>query len=222
MVTTKKKDIEDNMYGIYDNNKLLAKFATPLSLISNRPVLMTDALSLKRNISKRAAHRWEISSNLEPLSYNANELFALFVRKGNFGQIDVRVPQNFGVIAARAATATVLTATGASGATAVSIAAASKDLTTLTASQLAEIIPIGSMIRFASHSKVYMTSDTLKNNGTLSVYPELRAGVSSAVMYHRDDVDMPCLADTDSVTGMAYTDGVLMDLGTVKLIERLV
>lgn len=198
------------MYGIYNNNKRLAKFVAPTSVISNRPVLMTDALSLKRNTSKRAAHRWEITSNLEPLSFGANELFALFVKKGNFETIDVIVPQNFGVIEARTSSSTALHGTGVAGATSVDVV------------QNSGIIPAGTMIRFANHTKVYMVASGLNNSGSMEIYPELRVTVTMSRIYHRDDVAMPCLLDTDGVTGMIYTDGILMDLGAIKLIERLI
>jgi hypothetical protein len=44
---------------------------------------------------------------------------------------------------------------------------------------------------------------------------------SAQLVSHRDDVQMSCLFDTDTLTGMSYTDGILMDLGTVKLVEKL-
>jgi hypothetical protein len=200
------------MYGILKDNEVIAKFSTPLSVISNRPVLMTDALSLKRNVSKRPAHRWEITSNLEPLSYSANELFALFVSKGTFETIEVIMPQNFGVLMERTSTSNC-TATGVAGATSVTITSNSGK------------IPAGTFVRFGSsalHTKVYMVKATLNGNGVLQIYPELRAIVSEGTrMYHRDDVIMPCLLDTDTASGMTYTDGVLMDMGTIKLVEKL-
>jgi hypothetical protein len=32
---------------------------------------------------------------------------------------------------------------------------------------------------------------------------------------------MSCLYDTTTVIGMAYTDGILMDIGSIRLVEKL-
>lgn len=197
------------MYGIYDNGMVIAKFTAPLSVVSNKPIFVSDSLSLKHRVAKRSAQRWEVSSNLEPLSYNANELFALFVRKGYSETVQITIPQNFGAAAARTSVSTVPTATGSASATSVAVV----DNT--------GIIPVGTFIRFANHSKVYMLTSTLTGAGVMSIFPELRVAVSGTVFSFKTDVLMNCYIETDTVMGMAYSDGILMDLGTVKLVEAV-
>jgi hypothetical protein len=40
-------------------------------------------------------------------------------------------------------------------------------------------------------------------------------------MFCGDDVQLSCLYDTDVVSGMVYSDGIQMDVGTVRLVEKL-
>jgi hypothetical protein len=56
--------------------------------------------------------------------------------------------------------------------------------------------------------------------GGLTVFPALLKDVSGSI-YFEDDVVMSCLYDTGTVTGSSYTDGILMNTGTVKLVERI-
>jgi hypothetical protein len=194
------------MYGIYEGGKVIARFCAPLQVHSNTPIFTTDALSLKRSTMKRSAHRWEISTNLEPLSYTANTLFSLFVRKGHFEPITVIMPQNFGVMMARTSKATGITATGAKGASSVSITG-----------NLGKIAD-GTFVKFNSHGKIYMLTGDITGDGSVGVFPPLRLAVSGG-MQHQDDVIGNFWIDTDTVTGMVYSDGILQDMGTVKLVE---
>ena len=195
------------MYGIYENGKVIARFVVPTRMDSNVPVFSNDALSLKRSVSKRAAQRWELTSNLEPLSYDANELFALFVRKGNFEAIQIIVPQNYGATKANTSNSSI-TATGTKSATSVTLSAFTGKIT------------VGTMVKFDGHDKIYMTTSNATSGGTVGIFPELRQNVSGSMSY-KADVVMNCYLDTETVTGMSYSDGILMDLGTVKLVEKL-
>ena len=198
------------MYGILDNNKLIGQFAAPLSVRSNHPIFVSDTLSLKRHASRRVAQRWEIETNIVPLSGDANDFFAYMVTKGNTETVDVRMPQNYGVISKRSAGG-IAQASGAKGATVVSIGG------------MVGYLPRGTFIRFSNHSKIYMTTTPFSSSShtTLGVYPSLRVSVSSTTFNYQDDVIMNSLFDTDTVIGMSYTDGILQDNGTIKLIERI-
>jgi hypothetical protein len=195
------------MYGIYEGETLVARFVAPATVRSNKPIFASDTLSLKRRVGGRAAHRWEIEANLEPLTTDANALFVNLVTKGASETVTVRLPQNYGVIFKRTSTSTP-TAAGVKGATILDV------------TNNAGLIPMGTFVRFASHSKIYMLSKDLRNSGQMHVFPPLRRNVNETFA-HRDDVVMPCQYDTDTVKGMVYTDGIMMDVGTVKLIERL-
>ena len=195
-------------YGIYEDGRLTARFVAPLKVRSNQPIFSSDTLSLKRPITRRAAQRWEIETNLEPLVHGANDLFASLVSKGHSETVTVRMPQNYGAYLKRTAVSSNPSAVGSRGSTVVNV------------SGLSGLIPAGTFVRFATHSKVYMTTLDRQNSGVMNVYPALRKDVAGGFTY-REDVMMPCLFDTDTIIGMSYTDGIMMDMGTVKFIERL-
>jgi hypothetical protein len=195
------------MYGIYESGKVIAKFVAPVTVKSNVPVFASDTLSLKRRVSRRTAQRWEIETRIEPLSFTAEDLFANLVTKGHSEAISIVMPQNYGVIKKRTSTSTP-TATGAAGSSVISITGNTG------------FIPRGNFIKFNGITKIYMLTDAINGNGSVGIFPQLRTNVN-AVFAHRDDVIMPCYYDLDTIIGMTYSDGILMDIGTVKLVEAL-
>jgi len=195
-------------YGIYENGAVIAQFVVPMTLRSNQPVFASDTLSLKRQTGRRTAQRWELETRLEPLAVGAEKLMVNLIANGVSETVNIIVPQNRGVVKRRTSNSTP-TATAAVGATQIPVL------------NNVGLIPMGTFIRFANHSKIYMLKADLTGTGTMSIYPTLRTAVAGVSFAHRDDVIMPCLYDTDTVIGMTYEDGILMDAGTVKLIERL-
>lgn len=197
------------MYGIYDGSSVIARFTAPITVKTNQPTSVSDTLSLKRQAVRRAAQRWEITSGLEPLSYSGQALFVMLVTKGVSETLQALMPQHFGAKAARTSTSTIAVATAAAaGATQVTI----KNNTGL--------IPKGTFIRFGNHSKVYMTTNDVTNNGTFSLYPPLRTAVAvDATIAFKDDVYLNCRFDQETVSGMVFSDGILMDVGTITLLE---
>lgn len=196
------------MYGIYENGAVIARFVVPMYMRSNKPIFSSDALSLKRNVTARSTQRWELETRLEPLTVGANDLQALLVTADHHTPIQIIVPQNPGVIATRTSVSTP-TGTGALGAASVTISAN------------VGIIPRGSFIKFANHSKIYMTRNELDGNGALNIYPNLHMAITDEIVSHQDDVLMSCFVDLDTMIGMGFEDGILMDNGVVKLIEDL-
>jgi hypothetical protein len=197
------------MYGIYDGNRVIAQFVTPMTMRSNRPVFSSDTLSLKRQVAVQGAQRWELTTMLMPLSHTAEELFVNLTVSGHSGIVNIITPQNYGVIQRRTSNSAGATATG------------SRHSSTIDVKNNIGLIPKGTFIQFSGHSKVYMTTSDLNGSGTVGVFPSLRAAVDNEVMKHRDDVIMPCKLETSTVVGMAYTDGILMDNGTITLLENL-
>jgi hypothetical protein len=196
------------MYGIYEGGKVIAGFVAPTKVISNNPVSVSDTLSLKRAIYSRTAQRWEIETNLEPLVAAANELFVSLVTKGYSETITVLMPQNYGVILKRTSTSTPTATQAVAGSSSVAV------------TNNVGLIPKGTFVKFSGDTKVYMTTSDLTGVGTLPIFPKLRLA-TSGIFTHRDDVLMPCLYDTTTVIGMMYTDGIMMDMGSIKLVERL-
>ena len=199
------------MYGIYENGEVIAQFAAPLTIRSNQPVFVSDTLSLKRFISRRSAQRWEIDAGLIPQSTSAQNLMVSLVTKGYSETVTIIVPQNYGVIKARTATGTA-TGTGSAGSSSVTV------------SGLIGLIPKGTFVKFSNHSKIYMTTNNVTFvsgvNNTISVFPALVSSASGTMTY-ADNVQMQCLYDTDVVSGMVYSDGILMDTGQIRLVEKL-
>jgi hypothetical protein len=198
------------MYGIYDNGEVIARFIVPLTVKSNVPIFVSDTLSLNRPVSKRSAQRWEIEANVEPLSLTANSLFVNLVTKGHSETVTVKVPQNYAVIKKN-------TATGVA-----TIATAAKDATSVAITGISGVLSPGTMVTFESDTKVYMisSSPSINGEGTYGVFPPLRKALTSKVLTYKE-VIMQCTYDTDTISGMTYSDGILMSLGSVKLIEAL-
>lgn len=199
-------------YGIFDGTKIIAKFAAPMSVTSNHPTSLSDTLSLRRQSLRRSAQRWTISSNVEPLSYNAHQLFALLVTKGLSETLQVITPQNYG---AKMALTSVSPSPSSS-------ASASAGATQVLIQNASGIIPVGTFIKFANHSKVYMLTSDSVSGSPLNVYPPLRVDIPVDTSFKfKDDVIMTCYFDSDTIIGMAYTDGILMDNGTIALVEAV-
>jgi hypothetical protein len=195
------------MFGIYENGALVAKIVVPLTIRSNHPTTVSDTLSLKRFVSRRSAQRWEIETNVEPLSTSAQDLMVSLVTKGYSETVQVLIPQNYGVIKARRVESCLATATVNSN--------------QITISSHSGYMPKGTFIRFENHSKVYMTTTDLNSNGSVGIYPNLKVELINTLVNNGNNVFMNCLYDTDTVRGMIYSDGILMDNGTIKLIEQL-
>jgi hypothetical protein len=210
------------MYGIYNTSTstVIAQFVSPLTLRSNQPIFVSDTLSLKRNTYRRAAQRWEIETRLFPLTASAQDLMVDFITKGSSSTLTILTPQNVGSVMAKTATGTVTV-----------FAATAANLTSVTISanavNNAKVIPKGTFIKFSNHSKVYMTTSDATLSGTLNtvtlnIYPALRTALAAGnTVTYQEDVQMLVKYDTDSVKGMVFEDGILMDNGTIKLIEAV-
>jgi hypothetical protein len=195
------------MYGIYEGSSVIARFTAPLSVASDVPVFVSDALSLKRNVVKRPAQRWRINCGLEPLTRGSQTLFRLLTEKGNHQTVQVLVPQNYGVSLERTSVSTGVTATGSAGATQVTIANNSG------------LIPEGSFLKFANHNKIYMVRGNRSGNGAMNIFPELRLAVSATSITYKNDVIGTFWIDTDTISGMQYSDGILMSIANISLLE---
>jgi hypothetical protein len=194
------------MYGIYDDGQIVAQFVAPMTVRSNHPVFASDAMSLNRLVARRTAQRWEISTRLEPLVHTAHYLMVLMVTQGYHDLVQVIVPQNYGVIMSRTSDAASPTISGVQNA---SIA---------TVGSNTGLIPRGTFIKITGHDKVYMTTSDRDGNGSVGIYPPLRLNVG-ATFQHLDNVQMTCKWDLDTVSGMTYVDGIIMDPGVVTLVE---
>lgn len=195
------------IYGVYDGSSVIGRFSTPLEVRNNHPEFSGDALSLKRYKVRRPAQRWEIIAPLVPMSTSANDLLALLLDKGDTGQLQIVMPQNYGSVQARTATSTVF-------------GSGTRDSDTVSISGNNGLIPAGTFVRIGSSNKIYLTLTPRQGDGAVRVRPTLRSDVSGEVKYREDVISFFELL-TDAFSGMKYTDGILMDLGTLTFIEAL-
>jgi hypothetical protein len=193
------------MYGIVKNNQVIARFTAPLSVLSNEPSFYSDSLSLKRQTVKRGVQRWEIEAGLEPLVQGANDLFLISLT-GHSTVVKVRVPQLYD-ISKQNLPASFNVVTG------------SQNSNTLNVTGMNSNIPVGTFIKFSNHSKIYTLISTGLN--TCQVYPKLIQSVNNTFMYLDERVEGDFYLDPTVLKGFSYIDGVLMELGTVTLVEKL-
>jgi hypothetical protein len=201
------------MYGILNNqNQLIAKFTVPLTVRSNKPTSVSDALSLKRFVTSSAAQRWEIESEVEPLSHNAGDLMVELVTKGKHDTVKILFPQNFSVKNKIVLNNPTVTAGGSAGSSTI-------------AARFNGTLPKGLFVKFPNHNKIYMLTENASSNNTtndvtLYIYPKLLVTQTAGTTLSTD-VIANFYVDTESVSGMVYNDGILMEMGSLTFIEAL-
>jgi len=86
---------------------------------------------------------------------------------------------------------------------------------------------VGEFIQFTGDPKVYLvtsagTQATTTTGTNVSVEPKLRINISAGtVIKFAGNITMNARYDIDSALGITFTDGILSDPGTIKLIEDL-
>jgi hypothetical protein len=229
-----------------DGVTIVAEFTVPMTVRSNHPVFVSDALSLKRSAVIRSPQRWEIETKLNPQSLTANGLMAQMVGKGLTKTFEIIMPQNIGAFHNTTARGAVEVApdqssTVVDGRTVTFGKVGSSKIRII--GPAGDRIAAGTFVRFAtydagsevvdgqsvsftpSHHKVYMLLDDVVFGGgatVASIYPPFRKNITAgATVFYRDDVLMRSLYDTDVVIGMVFSDGMLQDNGVIKLVEAL-
>jgi hypothetical protein len=173
---------------------------------------MSESLSLKRDTSIRPVQRWEFETKLVPQSFTAADLFVHITLHGNHTSFDVAMPQVYG---------SKIVANRSPGTGSVSVNGVLGDRT-VTLTSITGVIPKGLFIKFANHSKIYMVEEARDGNGVLKIFPGLVANVPQNTLINAGDiVKGSFLYDLETVIGMSFIDGVLMDNGTIKLVEAL-
>ena len=210
-------------YGICDEaGKVIARFVVPTTVSSNCPVFSTDTLNLHRKTMLRGAQRWELKTNVEPLQATAEDLFVNLVTKGYHEEVTIKVPQNIGVITKLRDIAdanTTLT---------ISIGARSNPpeirygRVTLTVDPGRRVIPKGTLVTLGGDLKVYMLVGEIGPTSTsVDLFPQLLVTKNDVATLTYCGVTMRCKYDTDTIQGMVYQNGMLMDMGVISLVENL-
>lgn len=188
------------------DSEIRCGFATPLSVISNQPVFAQDMLSLKRRTRSQNVQRWEIEGNIEP-SNNSADFLVHSLSTGYDTVFFVRMPQVFGNAPADISP----------GQSTVTSDAAVKVNTV----SISGVLPaVGEFIQFMNHSKVYLVVEQNVNSIKLEP-PLLRAVMANEGINRGGYVTMHAYFDTNVKLGITYTDGVLSDPGSVKILEAI-
>jgi hypothetical protein len=204
------------MYGIYESGQIIARFVAPLSVRSNGPVYASDTLSLKRDVVRRPPQRWEIDTRLEPLSHSAEHLFVNLVTKGNSEIVNIIMPQNLGAVHSLTTVSEPMVLTAQKGATMVSVVNNFANASQTQAGNLSR----GTFIQFDNHSKIYLVTNSVSGTGTMGIYPKLKMNLTESIINYTNVV-ADFLFDLDTLQGMSYVDGILMDVGTVRMVEKV-
>lgn len=195
------------------DNELLAVFAAPLSVKSNRPALINDTLSLKRKTSYSDVQRWEIETALMPFEDPSNFLVqnittgysqAFYIRMPQVYRVN-KISQDFNLKVS-------------------SNINASSSIITLNGTGVTSL-PIGEFIKFQNHSKVYIIKNitTLTSSSAqIEIFPKLVKNiVTNEIVYYGDKVSMTAMYGDDTHIGIEYIDGILAQVDNISLIEVL-
>lgn len=193
-------EIDDSSVGIV--------FSTPLTISSNQPILAADTISLKRKTMGQRAQRWEIVTNVCP-TVGSNEYLLQSVTNGHDQSFRVRMPQ--------------IPNSKYSNAVLSVLAEALKGGVDIfyTPETTGDLIA-GEFINFANHKKVYLVTSVDQEANAITIFPPLLANVDvGELISHGDSTILHVKNETSTVLGMTFVDGLLMDPGTITLIEDL-
>jgi hypothetical protein len=191
----------------------------PFRLSSNEPVFSADAVNLRVRRVRQGSQRWEMEFKV--VMTDATNTFADMITTFH-DAVTLEMPQlnvRGEVISSGTSTGAITTSSGGEP--------AGDDTIAISGLVTGTTINKGRFIKFSSHDKIYMVTETVTGDGSdfLKIYPSLRQTITSGdqVLY-RDDVDaitFTAYRDISNVQGITYTDGILSDLGTINLIEAL-
>jgi hypothetical protein len=193
-----------------------AEILAPLTIASNEPHFDMTTVSLKTQRASQDHQRWELSFNVLSDQDKAAELFLSTIV--NFDTADTMImPQLVKEGNNNSLSNTTVGSTTAAGASSIEI----DNNSNVTGSLLK-----GSFIKFANHSKVYITTNNLSlagtNNQTLNFYPNLISAVPNLTALNTgNNCVISYFKSIDNQMGITYTDGILSNIGTVNLIEAL-
>jgi len=187
----------------------------PLTIESNEPVFAVDTINLKQQRASQGAQRWELSFQIQ--TKDIEEDYFVSIVTGATAAKTMTMPQLLSVDKKT-------TVTNAGTTTAANVAASS---VTVNFSQFG-FLPKGSFVKFANHNKIYMVTsnvNTIIGSVSVPIYPTLRSALTlNTSMYHPKSTVKPTFQyyrDLETLQGITYEDGVLVNPGTIKLIEAL-
>jgi hypothetical protein len=197
-----------------DDSELQCVFSTPLQVNSNQPAYVQDMMNLKRRASSQKAQRWEIEANLSPTNDDASYLVHS-VANGHNEIFYVRMPQvaNLPIWRGTVKNSADLKV----GATEMAYTFIPDPYYT---HPVGFVQKPGEFFQFWNHTKVYLNTGI--KDGKLQFSPPLHMDVTAMKAITRGgSVTMKARYDASTKLGITYTDGILSDPGSVKLVEAL-
>lgn len=184
----------------------IARFVAPTTVKSVRPVYVGETLNLRTKVSMQGnAQRWEITSKLEPLVGDAS-LMLHTIAFDSFDVFAIKMPQMYRRTAVAQA-AIITSGTAATGSAAFTQAGVGS-------------ATVGEFIRFSNHNKAYMVTSI--SGSVVSIFPNLLATVPSGTVVETGDNTRGFFRySKETIKGMTWTDGILMDVGEITLVEAL-
>lgn len=186
----------------------------PLTIESNEPVFSSDTVNLRQQRALQGAQRWELSFQIQ--TRDIEEDYFVGVVTGINQAKTMVMPQLVSVDKKVTVTNVGVPSVTVSGSSTVLI-----DF-----NQAGLLLPKGSFIKFSNHSKIYMVTDNVITSTSpisVPIYPSLRVNVTTSYsVYHPGSTIKPTLQyyrDLETLQGITYEDGVLVNPGTIKLIE---
>jgi hypothetical protein len=187
----------------------------PLTIRSNEPVFVADTISLKQQRASQGAQRWELDFQIQ--TKDIEEDYFVTMVTGIEEAKSMVMPQLLAVDKKITVTNNGVPSTTAAGANTVNINF-----------NQTGFLPKGSFIQFSNHNKIYMTTtnvNTITAAVAVPIYPSLRLAVNTInQVYHPKSGIKPSFQyfrSLDTLQGITYEDGVLVNPGTIKLIEAL-
>jgi hypothetical protein len=199
------------MAGIIENGVIIARFVAPMTIISNQPVFVSDSISLKRQTRTQKTQRWEISTSIEP-SNNSADLLMNAVLSNYSSIVAIQMPQIFRIYGGGTTSTSAIQVDGNINA----------GFSFLNIKNNNGFLPKGEFIQFSNHDKIYILKKSIQGNGQIEFFPELKVPlINNTFIKYGKNVILKARYDTDSLTGITYTDGVLADIGTVNFVEAI-
>lgn len=190
----------------------------PLTIESNEPFFSSDTLNLNNQRVSQGVQRWELSFNI---LFKDDEQDFLINSVANNATFKTMIMPQLRPVDSKVTAVATLTVSAA--------AAANQASKNVTSSESGTLVPRGSFIKFANHKKLYMLKNDVITNGGVAVnaqlYPRLTTAVAAATAcQHPGSTIKPVLSyytSVESLKGITYEDGVLVNPGLISIIEAI-
>jgi hypothetical protein len=218
------------MYGILKtssntgaDSELSMVFTAPLSITNNAPIFDGDTMNLKSVTSSQDAQRWEIEAGISPIHNPENVL--VHSALNNVNTFYVRMPQINISRKMKSIAGATLALSGSANANVSNITIIANGNRGLDVAN----INAGEFITFTGDSKVYMIASIAHNlntgvsvSSTVELIPKLLTSkTNGTVIQYGSLVTMRAKYDASYIRGIKFADGMIIDQGSTKIIEKL-